>query len=114
MSHSKKKDTSSHPTYDVIWFSNRMQEKFAHDVATKHVSYEAHLLYQDEIDEFIIPQEYLQQLPNPLLTQLYHYVDKQKQEWLLALVIDEITRQIICEVVLKNGKVISRQIFTER
>ncbi|GAA4067330.1 hypothetical protein [Amphibacillus indicireducens] len=106
MSHSKKKDTSNHWLYDATWFKERMFNVFGEVVPTEDVSYESVLLEREEIDEGIIAREDLNRLPNPLLTQTFMFVDKNADEWLLMIVIDEHDGKLLLETWMKNGKVI--------
>ncbi|HLR65537.1 MAG TPA: hypothetical protein VK105_00170 [Virgibacillus sp.] len=106
MSHSKKKDTSNQMLYDADWFKERMFKTFGKILSVDDVSYESILFERDEIDEAIIAREHLNQLPTPLLTQTYMFVDENAVEWLLLIVIDEHDGKLLFETWMKNGKVV--------
>lgn len=98
MSHSKKKGTSNHWFYDVTWFKERMFSVFGKVVPTDDVSYESILFEREEIDEEIITREDLNQLPNPLLTRTFMFIDENIDEWLLMIVIDEHDGKLLFEI----------------
>ena len=106
LSHSKKKATSNQMFYDASWFKERMLKAFGKIVSTNDVSYESVLFERDEIDEAIIAKEYLNQLPNPLLTQTFMFADGNANEWLLMIVIDGLDGKLLFETWMKNGKVV--------
>lgn len=111
--HLKTKDTfdNSSGKYDERWFIDRMNKTFHVSVPQNNVSYESYLFYHDDIDDSLIPVEHFNKLPDPLLLQCYQYTDQWGNEWVAGIVIEEITRELLYEIWLKNGKAIAYEMY---
>lgn len=99
--------------FDEKWFFYRMKKSFQLEVQKENVSYEAHTLTHEDIDDSLIPVEHLDRLPNPLLLQSYLYEDSNDMEWIAGIVIEENTGKLLYEVWLKNGKALAYEIHVE-
>jgi|SRR5699024_5075463 len=99
--------------YDERWFIDRMKKKLYVSVSKHNVSYEAYLFYHDDIDDSLIPIEHLSQLPNPLLLQTYQHLDLYNNDWIVGIVIEEDTRELLYEIWLKNGKAIVYEMYVD-
>ncbi|MDE8565255.1 hypothetical protein PNH38_15460 [Anoxybacillus rupiensis] len=93
------------------WFIEKMKSEFGVEVKNEEVGYEAYEFYHDEIDELLIPVEHIEKLPNPLLLEAFMYVDKEGYEWIVGVVVDEETRDMLYEVWLKDGKRMSAHLY---
>lgn len=111
--HSKKKASSKKVVYDEMWFVSRIQKIFNVSAVKEDISYEAYQFTHDDIDESIIPIEHLKELPNPFFLQSYSYVDKNDTEWIVGIVIDGTTGELLYENWLKNEKSIAYEIHID-
>jgi hypothetical protein len=50
------------------WFVKTMKRTFNVAVNIDEVGYEAYEFYQEELDNYLMPEEHLEKLPNPLLS----------------------------------------------
>jgi hypothetical protein len=95
----------------VDWFRWRMKKTFNKDVPLDEISYEAYEFYHDELDEYLVPQEHLERLPNPLILETNQYVDVDGYEWIAGIVEDQSSKEKIYEVWIKNGEPIAYEFF---
>jgi hypothetical protein len=93
------------------WFVRTMKRTFNVAVATDEVGYEAYEFYHEELDNYLVPEEHLEKLPNPLLLETLRYVDEKRNEWIAGFVRDEETGEKLYEVWIKNGEPIAYEIY---
>jgi hypothetical protein len=93
------------------WFVGTMKRIFNIEVKSEDVGYEAYDLYHEEIDDYLIPVEHLEKLPNPLLIETLSYVDDDGYEWIAGYVLDAGKRKKLYEVWIKNGEQIAYEIY---
>ena len=75
----------------------------------RKISVESTELYQDEIDEKLIPTDHLKCLPDPILFETLLYEDEMGMEWLAGIAINPITRKREYIVLILNDKPIVHQ-----
>jgi hypothetical protein len=95
----------------IDWFVRTMKRTFNVAVATDEVGYEAYEFYYEELDNYLVPEEHLEKLPNPLFLETLSYVDENRNEWIAGFVRDEETREKLYEVWIKNGEPIAYEIY---
>ncbi|NEU30244.1 hypothetical protein GN156_05545 [bacterium LRH843] len=72
------------------------------------------MLYYDEIDPEMIPEEQLKILPDPLLLLTTIHVDEQDQEWIFCIVADnDNSTHWYTAVCLRDGELIDHHILLE-
>ncbi|WP_445487942.1 hypothetical protein [Niallia sp. 03133] len=49
------------------WFVGTMKKTFNIEVKREDVGYEVYDFYHEELDDFLIPSEHLEKLPDPVL-----------------------------------------------
>ncbi|WJQ10371.1 hypothetical protein QT237_16995 [Geobacillus stearothermophilus] len=93
------------------WFVRTMKRTFNVAVTIDEVGYEAYEFYHEELDNYLVPEEHLEKLPNPLLFETLAYVDGNGNEWIAGFVRDEETGEKLYEVWIKNGEPIAYEIY---
>lgn len=93
------------------WFVRTMKRTFNVAVNIDEVGYEAYEFYHEELDNYLVPAEHLEKLPNPLLLEALMYVDAEGYEWIAEVVVNEETRKKLYEVWIKDGKKLSCNIY---
>ncbi|WP_231106948.1 hypothetical protein, partial [Anoxybacillus flavithermus] len=73
------------------WFVRTMERTFNVAVNIDEVGYEAYEFYHEELDNYLVPEEHLEKLPNPLLFEALMYVDAEGYEWIAGVVVNEET-----------------------
>lgn len=66
-------------------FESHLLEKFQISVDVDENGWESVVLYHEEIEEGLIPENYLEKLMDPMLFHMTTYEDEQENEWLFAL-----------------------------
>ncbi|WP_378210913.1 hypothetical protein [Anoxybacteroides rupiense] len=95
----------------MYWFVRTMKRTFNVAVKIDEVGYEAYEFYHEELDNYLVPEEHLEKLPNPLLFETLSYVDEKRNEWIAGFVRDEETEEKLYEVWIKNGEPIAYEIY---
>lgn len=95
----------------IDWFVRTMKRTFNVAVKIDEVGYEAYEFYHEELDNYLVPEEHLEKLPNPLLFETLRYVDEKRNEWIAGFVRDEETGEKLYEVWIKNGEPIAYEIY---
>lgn len=93
------------------WFVRTMKRTFNVAVTIDEVGYEAYEFYHEELDNYLVPEEHLEKLPNPLLFETLRYVDEKRNEWIAGFVRNEETGEKLYEVWIKNGEPIAYEIY---
>ncbi|WP_235888101.1 hypothetical protein [Neobacillus paridis] len=93
------------------WFVRTMKRIFNVAVNIDEVGYEAYEFYHEELDNYLVPEEHLEKLPNPLLFETLSYVDEKRNEWIAGFVRNEETKEKLYEVWIKNGESIAYEIY---
>ncbi|WP_287465521.1 hypothetical protein [Geobacillus sp.] len=93
------------------WFVRTMKRTFNVAVNIDEVGYEAYEFYHEELDNYLVPEEHLEKLPNPLLFETLRYVDEKRNDWIAGFVRDEETGEKLYEVWIKNGEPIAYEIY---
>jgi hypothetical protein len=70
----------------IDWFVRTMKRTFNVAVNIDEVGYEAYEFYHEELDNYLVPEEHLEKLPNPLLFETLTYVDDNRNEWIAGFV----------------------------
>lgn len=94
-------------------FIRTMKKTFNIVVKKEDVSSEAYELYQEELDNLLIPAEHLEKLPNPLICEFLFYTDENHNEWILGVLEEEVTRKKLYEVWIKNGEAIAYELYVD-
>ncbi|KIQ94698.1 hypothetical protein LH47_01166 [Anoxybacillus thermarum] len=92
----------------IDWFVTAMKRTFNVAVNIDEVGYEAYELYHEELDNYLVPEEHLEKLPNPLLFETLRYVDENRNEWIAGFVGEK-----LYEVWIKNGERIAQKRYIE-
>jgi hypothetical protein len=95
----------------MYWFVRTMKRTFNVAVNIDEVGYEAYEFYHEELDNYLVPEEHLEKLPNPLLFETLSYVDEKRNEWIAGFVRNEETGEKLYEVWIKNGEPIAYEIY---
>ncbi|MED3724480.1 hypothetical protein [Geobacillus stearothermophilus] len=93
------------------WFVRTMKRTFNVAANIDEVGYEAYEFYHEELDNYLVPEEHLEKLPNPLLFETLRYVDEKRNDWIAGFVRDEETGEKLYEVWIKNGEPIAYEIY---
>jgi hypothetical protein len=93
------------------WFVRTLKKTFNVAVTIDEVGYEAYEFYHEELDSYLVPEEHLEKLPNPLLFETLTYVDENRNEWIAGFVKDEETQKKLYEVWIKNGEPIAYELY---
>lgn len=95
---------------ELNWFVNILRAYFNVNVHLEGVSYEATELHVDEIDESLVPQELIKNLPETLIFETMLFYDDEGTEWLGAVALHPDTRESCFQVVLKDGEPVLRKL----
>lgn len=85
-------------------FRKILKEHGDMELEESKITIESTELYQDEIDERLIPIEHLKLLPDPILFDTVLYEDEKGSEWLAGIVINPATREREYIVLILNGE----------
>ncbi|MBP1932294.1 hypothetical protein J2Z37_002295 [Ammoniphilus resinae] len=88
--------------FSIREFIDFMKGKFDVAVEINAVGEEAVLLYHEEVDENLIPQEILTYLPNPIQFNIYSINDE--YEWIVGVALAADTYDPLYLVCLKDGE----------
>jgi hypothetical protein len=88
-----------------------MKEQFGLMVGIENVGEESLLLYHEEVDENLIPQDILSLLPDPIQFNIYSITGD--YEWILGVALESVTYNPIYLVCLRDGERVSHQWLKE-
>jgi hypothetical protein len=85
-------------------FIDTLLIRFQTTVTYNDIGIEELELYHNEIDDYIVPMEYLSKLPNPLQLETISAIDDKGIEWILGVVQDVETGNTVYEVWIRDGE----------
>ncbi|MBG9545520.1 hypothetical protein ABE29_23045 [Cytobacillus firmus] len=92
------------------WFVSILKVNFNVNAHLKEVSYESTELHLDEIDESLVPQELIKNMPETLIFETMVFYDNEGTEWLGAVALHPDTKESCLQVVLKDGEPVLRKL----
>ncbi|MGV3265854.1 hypothetical protein [Cytobacillus pseudoceanisediminis] len=95
---------------ELNWFVNTLRAYFNVNAHPKEISYEGTELHKDEIDEFLVPQELIKNMPETLIFETMLFYDDEGIEWLGAVALHPDTKESCLQVVLKDGEPVLRKL----
>ncbi|MEW9122020.1 MAG: hypothetical protein AB2421_04855 [Thermotaleaceae bacterium] len=75
----------------------------------RKISFESTELYQDEVDEKLIPIKHLKQLPDPIQFDTLLYEDDKGNDWIAGIVVNPATNEREYIVLIHNGQPIENE-----
>jgi hypothetical protein len=94
---------------ELDWFVKTLTCEFRVEVERGKIGYESIELTLEEIDENIIPQDMLDNLPESLLCETMVFNSEEGTEWLGVIALHPETREWCIQAILKNGVSILRK-----
>ncbi|KIL45558.1 hypothetical protein KP77_28500 [Jeotgalibacillus alimentarius] len=98
---------------ELDWFIRVMKETFDLTITEADIGYEGVELFVDEIDQALVPAEYLEDVPDALLFETMLVYDSKGNDWLGAIALHPETKEWLMQVILKNGQSVYRKKVNE-
>lgn len=95
----------------IKWFVKTLEDEFKVKIDRSQISYEGNELYLDEIDESVIPNEMIKELPEQLMFETMMFNDSEGTEWIGAIVSHPDSRQWLLQIILKDAKPVLRKLI---
>jgi hypothetical protein len=95
---------------ELDWFIKMLEDEFQVVVDPNQITCEGNVLYLDEIDDSLIPNELTKGLPEKLLFETMLFEDRQGTEWIGAVASHPDNREWLLKIILKDGKPVLRKL----
>lgn len=96
---------------EVKWFLTTLQTSFGVRVEAEDVAVEATELGMEEVDDFFVPSELINPLPETLLYEIMIVDDEEGIEWVGAIGFHEDAPEWCLQVITKNGVAVYRNLL---
>jgi len=95
-------------TREVEWLIDILRKEFDVKVAVEDIAVEATMLGLDEVEDFFVPSEVIDDLPETLLYELLIVDDGEGTEWIVAIAFYPNSPEWCLQVITKNGETVYR------
>ncbi|MFB1082170.1 hypothetical protein [Jeotgalibacillus sp. JSM ZJ347] len=90
-----------------------MKKEFDLTIIKADIGYEGVELHVEEIDQALVPVEYLENVPDALRFETMLVYDPKGNDWLGAIALYPVTKEWLMQVILKNGHSLYRRKVTD-
>lgn len=99
-------------TKEVHWFMNTLLMEFTVEVAAEEIGVEAVELGLDEVEDFYVPKELFEAIPETLLYELMIVDDELGNVWVGAIAFYPNSPDWCLQVITKNGAMVLRKVLS--
>ncbi|MEK4244471.1 hypothetical protein MKZ20_03900 [Psychrobacillus sp. FSL K6-2684] len=96
---------------EVDWFVYTLKNQFGINVDLKVIGYEATELGMDEVEDFFVPSELFDVLPESLVYEIIIVDDIENNVWVGAVAFYPDSPEWCLQVITKNGEKVFRQVL---
>ena len=96
---------------ELQWFVDTLQNDFGLEVDANDIGLEAIELGTDEVEDFFVPSELLDELPETLVYEIMVVDDEQNNEWVGAIAFHPDSSNRCLQVIMKNGEKVHRKVL---
>lgn len=94
---------SNNLTKEVRWFMDILKKEFAVEVSAEEIGVEATELGIDEVEDFIVPKELFENLPESIVYEIMIVEDEKKNVWVGAIAFYPNSPEWCIQAITKNG-----------
>ena len=98
-------------TKEIHWFMNTLMTVFSVEVAAEVIGVEATELGLDEVENFFVPKELFEGLPETLVYEIMIVDDDQNNVWVGAIAFYPDSPEWCLQVMMKNGGLVLRNVL---
>ncbi|WP_433744959.1 hypothetical protein [Falsibacillus pallidus] len=96
---------------ELDWFVRTLEGNFkVKGVDIKQIGHEANEMYLDEIDESLLPNESIDNLPEALIFETMVVEDSKGVEWIGIIGVHPETRDWVIQIILKDGDPVHKEL----
>lgn len=99
-------------TKEIEWLIDILRKWFDVEVAAEDITVEATELGLEEVEDFFVPSEVIDDLPETLLYELMIVDDGKGTEWVGAIALYPNSPEWCLQVITKNGEIVYRNTLT--
>jgi len=106
----------SNQSRELQWFVDTLQNDFDVEIEANDIGIEATELGMDEVEDFFVPRELFDELPETLVYEIMIVDDEQNNVWVGAVSFYPSSPEWCLQAIMKNGDLVFRKvlrIFTE-
>jgi len=96
---------------ELQWFKDTLQNEFGVEIDSNAIGIEATELGTDEVEDFFVPTELLEELPETLVYEIMIVDDKQSNEWVGAIAFHPDSSNWCLQVIMKNSEKVHRKVL---
>jgi len=96
---------------ELQWFKDTLQNEFGVEIDSNDIGIEATELGTDEVEDFFVPSELLDELPETLVYEIMIVDDEQNNEWVGAIAFQPDSSNWCLQVIMKNGEKVHRRVL---
>ena len=96
---------------EIDWFINTLQEHFEVIVNLNEIGFEAVELGLEEVEDFYVPTELFEEVPESLLYETMLFDDELENLWIGAVAFYPNTPNWCIQVITKNGELVFRKVL---
>ena len=102
-----------HISREINWFTETLWSKFGVKVTAESIALEGIELGLDEVEDFFVPVELFDELPETLLYEILVADDEEGNEWVGGIAFhDNLQVQNWClQIITKNGQLVYRNLL---
>jgi hypothetical protein len=98
---------------ELEWFVCTLQKEFGLEVEASDIGIEATELGMDEVEDFFIPMELFDEIPETIVYEIMIVDDELDNVWVGAIAFYPNSPEWCLQVITKNGEVVLRKLFTK-
>lgn len=95
---------------ELEWFINTMRKEFGVHVEITEIGYEALELYTNEVENFFVPSELFEEVPESFIYELMIFDDEEENVWVGAIAFFPNSPDWCLQVITKNGEMVLRNV----
>lgn len=96
---------------EVQWFVDTLQNDFGVEVKINNISVEATELGVDEVEDFFVPRELFDELPETLVYEIMVVDDEQNNVWVGAICFYPDSPEWCLQVITKNDDLVFQKVL---